>query len=135
MCINIVKNIKNKYKSIFAVYMYTLFLWFICFFCSCSFVWSLGFRNIYSVEKMYSFTFCFSIFFFFFCFFLFLDYFAFFKVSVIVCWIVQIKCLVFAQRAKDFETFFLVSSVCLVVSGFFSSSYVVFVCSCFNFVS
>ena len=38
------------------------------FFCSCSFVWSLGFRNIYSVEKMYIFTFCFSIFFFF-CFF------------------------------------------------------------------
>ena len=33
------------------------------FFCSCSFVWSLGFRNIYSVEKMYIFTFCFSIFF------------------------------------------------------------------------
>ena len=75
------------------------------FFCSCSFVWSLGFRNIYSVEKMCIFTFCFSIFFFF-CFFLFLDYFAIFKVSVIVYWIVQIKCLVFAQRAKDFETFF-----------------------------
>ena len=87
-------------------------------FCSCSFVWPLGFRNIYSVEKMCIFTFCFSIFFF--CFFLFLDYFAFFKVSVIVCWIVQIKCLVFAQRAKDFETFF----------GFFS----LFSCFCFFLV-
>ena len=39
--------------------------------------------------------------------------------SVIVCWIAQIKCLVFAQRAKNFETFFLLSSVCLVVSVFF----------------
>ena len=83
-----------------------------------SFVWSLGFRNIYSVERMYIFTFLFFNIFFFFCFFLFLDYFAIFKVSVIVCWIVQIKCLVFAQRAKDFETCFLVSSVCLVVCFF-----------------
>ena len=103
------------------------------FFCSCSFVWSLGFRNIYSVEKMYIFTFCFSIFFLLLLF-SFLGLLCIFKVSVIVCWIVQIKCLVFAQKAKDFETFFgffsLFSCFC-----FFSSSSVVFVCFCFNFVS
>ena len=103
----------------------SLFLWFVCFFGSCSFVWSLVFRNIYSVEKMYIFTFCFSIFFFFFCSFLFLDYFAFFKVSVIVCWIVQIKCLVFAQRAKDFETFFGFFSLFSCFWVFFPSSSVV----------
>ena len=90
------------------------------FFCSCSFVWSLGFRNIYSVEKMYIFTFCFSIFFSSFAFSFSWTTLYFFKMSVIVCWIVQIKCLVFAQRAKDFETFF----------GFFS----LFSCFCFFLV-
>ena len=55
------KHIENKYKSIFAVYMYISIFMVHLFFCSCSFVWSLGFRNIYSVEKMYIFIFCYSI--------------------------------------------------------------------------
>ena len=76
MCINIVKTYKNKYKSIFAVYMYIFIFMVHLFFCSCSFVWSLGFRNIYSVEKCTSLLFVFQ-FFFFLCFFPFLDYFAF----------------------------------------------------------
>ena len=40
------KHIKNKYKSLFAVYMYIFIFMVHLFFCSCSFVWSLGFRNI-----------------------------------------------------------------------------------------
>ena len=123
---------KNKYRSIFAVHMYIFIFVVHLFFCS--FLWSLGFRNIFSGKNVHLY-FLFFNFFSFFCFFLFLDYFAFFKVSVIVCWIVQMKCLVFARRAKNFETFFSVSSVCLIVSVLFSISSVVFVCICFNFVS
>ena len=102
------------------------------FFYSCSFVWSLGFRNIYSVEKCTSLLFVFQ-FFFLLLLFAFLGL-HFFKVSVIVCWIVQIKCLVFALRAKDFETFLGFFSL-FTCFCFFPSSSVVFVCFCFNFVS
>ena len=87
------------------------------FFCSCSFVWSLGFRNIYSVEKMYIFTFCFSIFF--------LLLFSFLGLLCIfwsVCYSLldcsdQMSCL--CTEGKGFWNFSLVSSVCLVVSVLF----------------
>ena len=62
MCINIVKNMKNKYKSIFAVYMYIFIFMVHLFFCSCSFVWSLGFRNI-QWKKCTSLLFVFQFFF------------------------------------------------------------------------
>ena len=100
------KNIQKINTSLYLLYTCTsLFLWFICdfvhvhLFCFCILGIYIWWEKCISLLLFFNF-------FFLFLFFLLLDYFAFFQVSVIVCWIVQIKCLVFALKAKDCETLF-----------------------------
>ena len=95
-----------------------LFLWFICFFVHVH-LFGLWVLEIYiQWKKCTSSLFVFQFFFSSFAFFFPWTTLHFLK-CVIVCWIVQIKCLVFAQRAKDFETFFWFLQFGLVVSVFF----------------